>query len=273
MQLNMRRGDTLIEVLFSITVFALVAVITVNLMNGGIHTAQRSLEITTTRNEMDAQAEALRFIHNSYLSERQLASGAKQFQKLWLRLTEDRNTALDQSRIPGLMAALNNIGNCNEMYDASRPFSVQNVRAFALNTRLMQPEQAGITDYEVGDFIGYGSMLDLMVVSASDAIAGQRFVPTQLSPRIIFNGRGGSIEDDEGSGGGVLKEQVVVRQVAQVEGIWIISVKGGTIVRGQPEYYDFHIRTCWHSVGRRAPSTISTIVRLYNPEVIESEQR
>ena len=32
------------------------------------------------------------------------------------------------------------------------------------------------------------------------------------------------------------------------------------------KYYDFYIHTCWHSVGAKAASTITTIVRLYNPE-------
>ena len=51
---KLRRGDTLIEVMFSVTVFALVIVISVNLMNGGLNTAQKTLETTMTRNEMAA---------------------------------------------------------------------------------------------------------------------------------------------------------------------------------------------------------------------------
>ena len=63
MSMRFPHGDTLIEVMFSVTVFALVIVVSINLMNGGINTAQKTLEVTMTRNEIDAQAEAIRFIH------------------------------------------------------------------------------------------------------------------------------------------------------------------------------------------------------------------
>lgn len=61
------RGDTLIEVLFAITVFAFIVVSSLSLMNRGVSTAQRSLEITTVRQQMDGQAETLRFLHGSYV--------------------------------------------------------------------------------------------------------------------------------------------------------------------------------------------------------------
>ena len=61
-----QRGDTLIEVMFAITVFSFVVVGALSLMNQGSSAAQRSLEITLVRQEMDAQAEALRFMHGAY---------------------------------------------------------------------------------------------------------------------------------------------------------------------------------------------------------------
>ncbi|MDK2898933.1 MAG: hypothetical protein PWQ10_120 [Patescibacteria group bacterium] len=62
------RGDTLVEVLFAITVFSLVAVSSISIMNQGSATEQRALEITLVRQEIDAQAEALRFLNSSYIS-------------------------------------------------------------------------------------------------------------------------------------------------------------------------------------------------------------
>ena len=62
------------------------------------------------------------------------------------------------------------------------------------------------------------------------------------------------------------------REIAVSEGLWVVSVRGGTDadrINEEPEYYDFYIRTCWHSIGRNAPSTIGSIVRLYNPEVVD----
>lgn len=65
---NRERGDTIIEVLFAVTVFSLVAVGGLSIMNQGITTSQRALEITLARQEIDAQAESLRFLHDAYVS-------------------------------------------------------------------------------------------------------------------------------------------------------------------------------------------------------------
>ena len=62
------KGDTLIEALFAITIFSLVAVGGLAIMNQGTATSQRALEITLVRNEIDAQAEALRFLNSSYIA-------------------------------------------------------------------------------------------------------------------------------------------------------------------------------------------------------------
>ena len=62
------RGDTLIEVLFAIMVFSLVAVSSMSIMNQGTATAQLALEITLVRQGIDAQAETLRFLHSSYIA-------------------------------------------------------------------------------------------------------------------------------------------------------------------------------------------------------------
>jgi len=65
---NMQKGDTLIEALFAITVFSLVAVGAISIMNSGVATGQRALEISLVREQMDAQAETLRYIHDSYVA-------------------------------------------------------------------------------------------------------------------------------------------------------------------------------------------------------------
>lgn len=62
------RGDTIIEVLFAVTVFAMVAVGSLSIMNQGTGSAQRSLEITLVREQINAQAEAIRFIHQAYVT-------------------------------------------------------------------------------------------------------------------------------------------------------------------------------------------------------------
>jgi type II secretory pathway pseudopilin PulG len=64
---NRAAGDTLIEVLFAVTVFSLIVVSSLSLMNQGVSAAQRSLEITTVRQQMDGQVETLRFLHEAYI--------------------------------------------------------------------------------------------------------------------------------------------------------------------------------------------------------------
>lgn len=68
---NMRhsdRGDTIIEVLFAVAIFSMIAVGSLSIMNQSISMAQRSLEITLVRQQMDAQAETLRYINQAYIA-------------------------------------------------------------------------------------------------------------------------------------------------------------------------------------------------------------
>jgi type II secretory pathway pseudopilin PulG len=62
------KGDTLIEVLFATAIFSLVAVGGLSVMNQGTASSQRALEITLVRNEIDSQAETLRFLNASYVA-------------------------------------------------------------------------------------------------------------------------------------------------------------------------------------------------------------
>lgn len=68
MRLRRERGDTIIEVMFAVAVFAMIAVGSMMIMNQGTAIAQRSLEITLVRQQMDAQAEAIRYIHEAYVA-------------------------------------------------------------------------------------------------------------------------------------------------------------------------------------------------------------
>ncbi len=59
------RGDTMIEVLLAFTLFTMVAVGTFVMMSRGIDISQRSLESTLVREQIDAQAEIIRFVHDT----------------------------------------------------------------------------------------------------------------------------------------------------------------------------------------------------------------
>lgn len=66
--LKTQRGDTLIEVLFAVTVLSLAVVMSLSIMNQGTSASLRSLQITLVRQEIDSQAEALRFLNSAYVA-------------------------------------------------------------------------------------------------------------------------------------------------------------------------------------------------------------
>ncbi len=64
--LSYKRGDTLIEVMLAITIFSMLSIGSTTIMNQGTNTAQRALEITQVRQQIDAQAEALRAAQQAF---------------------------------------------------------------------------------------------------------------------------------------------------------------------------------------------------------------
>lgn len=78
---RLQRGETLIEVLLATTVFGLLAVSVMAIMNRGMVIAERSLEATLVRQQIDAQADLLRYVH----SRRGHDAG---YEQLWRRITD-----------------------------------------------------------------------------------------------------------------------------------------------------------------------------------------
>ncbi len=68
MRLKTERGDTSVEVIFAVAIFALTAVGSLAIMNQGISTGERSLEVTLVRLQINAQADTLRYIHEAMVA-------------------------------------------------------------------------------------------------------------------------------------------------------------------------------------------------------------
>lgn len=256
-----RRGDTLIEVMFAVGFFALIAIISISVMNSGINNAERDLELVTARNELNAQAEALRFIHSSYISEKtlpkkgdltqeQLDNGEKyqQYNDLWHEITSTARVVDPATAESSGLLNVAEFGSCDAVYNipsggSSSP--LQQVNAFILNTRKLT-----------------GNNINASYVSIKNSPAF--FRPTELSARIIFNNGIGTSDDQltSGSANGGLNYQLFDR-VSAAEGIWDFVVTDGT---STPKYYDFYIQSCWYGPKALRPTVLDTVIRLYNPE-------
>lgn len=117
------RGDTIIEVLFAITIFALVSVGGLALMNKGALIAQSSLEINLVRDQVDAQADMLRYINHAYISS--YGSTESTATKFWKDILE-----AEHNIEPGVLKDFTTISGSNE---CDIPKKGTGGRAFVIN--------------------------------------------------------------------------------------------------------------------------------------------
>ena len=242
------KGDTLIEVTLAIGIFSMVAVVVVAVVNSSASSAQTALEITLAREEVDAQAEALRFIHSAYISTNgggAASNGEGKYAEIWEDITKN---AKDKTNFSEDILKYNP-STCDELYNVGK---LADQGAFIINTK-------GLNNKNASDII----------IRATEE--NGKFNKASTYPRIIYsNPYNNLLFTDE-------KESNNTNSIERVEGIYVIAVKdidGTNIVaddslnsKSQAAYYDFYIRTCWYGPGADHPSTISTVIRLYNPNI------
>jgi len=265
-----RRGDTVIEVTFAIVIFSLVAVGAIALMNSSTNTAQASLEITMTRSEMAAQAEALRFIHNAFTMERSLVPSNQQYVELWRTISALALLNRNSVGNPGISSYP--ISSCESAYKWVSDDSIFADRAFIINVRNIRAISSSTPNWqdELNTIIIFSSTSG-QYDSANADVNTNSFEVTPLYPRIVYTASGGSSPDNSTTGN-LAADQSTFTRIHKAQGIWIVPVASGNLSsQGVPEFYDFHIRTCWYAPGKKAPSTIGTIIRLYNPEHFEAQ--
>ena len=241
-----KRGDTLVEVTLAIGIFSMVAVAVVALVNSSTSNAQTALETTLSREEIDVQAEALRFIQNSYIMG---PSSGNKYATLWNALIENA-VDLENDKYNTLSY---NPDACDDLYDKE---TMQGQGAFIIN-----PFKLDSSDVED------------IVLSATDDNTFNKFHPASTYPHLIY-----------ASDNSINLNQSDI--ISRVEGIYIVAVRDNnttTIITNnnnnslnpnqkQSAYYDFYIRTCWYGIGAERPSTISTVIRLYNPNLTASDK-
>lgn len=259
-----KHGDTIIEVAFAFAVFAAVAIFSVNMMNSGLNNIQRTLETTMARNTIDSQSEALRFIHNNYLAERNFADNTSQFQRIWQELKAISRNPRD-IRVGDNVASfdINDYKSCDGVYngETGHPSQVKQYKGFVVNPRYIIPDYGNTIRYSGVDY--QTQILPNIIIGGVDTgeLTG-RLVPSTLHPRIVYGTN--TIDTDH-----LLKEAGIYQRALRAEGVWNLVVYSNSKNKDRSEYYDFYIRTCWDAAGLHTPSTITTIVRLYNPEMIE----
>ncbi len=268
--LAVKRGDTIVEVVFAFAIFCMVATISIAMMNLGISASERSLELVTARNELNAQAEALRFIHSSYIAELSLptcGAGAsldtkcQQYLDLWKEIKEHSVPSDKYSIIypPDAAGASGGVKACDSYYKENL---LRDNDAFVLNTRqlLAQHNKGNGTSYRDSDALIYATTYD------DDPDVFNVFEPASLNARIIY-GAQTATDSNENSTNTTQSFLTDYTRVMKVEGIWVVAVRGPTSTpSAEPDYYDFYIETCWYGAGNAYPTALDTIIRLYNPQ-------
>lgn len=259
-----KRGDTLIEVMLSISIFAMIALLSVNMMNNGINTAQRTLETQMARNEIDAQAEAIRFIHDNYVAEFGNANNDNRYRDIWKTLV---NNAIKPSRTVDNTDAggstthyfdINNMDSCNDVYTNNS--RLKEYHSFVVNPRLLLPDYPNRNGARFTySGIAYSELINHAIVGES------KMQRTSIYPRMIYKKLSGAGNTDNQLDEGMARYD----DIQAAEGIWIDVVGNNETNPAKSDYYDFYIRTCWQGSGMHTQSTITTVVRLYNPEVMQ----
>ncbi len=230
-----RVGDTLVEVSLAIGIFSMVAIAVVAVMTGGTSSVETALETTLAREEIDVQAEALRFIHSAYVTGID-ASIDDPYIQLWDKIIDN---AIDPAT-DGTDYLNYSPQTCQEVQNSD----VLKNHGFIINPRALNTNPANA-------YVGYSS---------------NYFKPAATFPRLIYSA-------EEASSADSLIGSTTSSNLYRAEGIYVIAVKdsnstqivGSTSPSRGSGFYDFYIRTCWYGTGADTPTAISTVMRLYSP--------
>ena len=254
-----KKGDTLIEVVLAVGIFSMVAVAIVAVMSGGTSSAQAALETTLAREEIDTQAEALRFIHSSYIASKNAKDKDTPIIKLWNAIASRAINLKDKTDAAKQAVTHFEPTSCQELYRQVNPSDtyVDNTKSFIINPR------------KLGD------------KNPTDAIVGfnnNQFHEASTYPRLIYSNNSNQNDDQSG----LADTSSTYGNLYRAEGIYIVAVKDNETtslyntdkldterVKHASAFYDFYIRTCWYGTDAEEPSTISTVIRLYDPDALK----
>ena len=253
--INLKHGDTLVEVTIAIGIFSMIAIAVASVMSSGVSSSQTALETTLAREEIDAQADALRFLQSSYVSSKRFEDVKNDYQDstnpnraIWGQIVDRVNsveTINPSDETPSVEQF--SPADCDSLYNKDFEDSLYAQKAFILDLKNLSDSTKAV-----------------IASDPNNAGDGSPFATAQTYPRVAFSNK----ENDQnlititGTGSSLYKAY----------GIYIVGVQDPktTNISGNTNtsaYYDFYIRTCWYGTNANRPSTISTVVRLYNPDV------
>ena len=245
---KLKRGDTLIEVTIAIGIFSMIAIMAVLVVNTSISGTQAALENTVTREEINTQAEALRFIQAAYVADKNESNEeSSKYGKLWQEMVSlARELGKDEADDANFLNY--RPATCSDLYGEN---GIKRQGAFILNVRALDSDD-----------------LNNILVSVNER--PEVFRQTTSYPRIIYKYGDGTVDYGE-----VLYSPAGSdAAIDGVEGIYIVAARDKNStniisddgVKPASAFIDFYIRTCWYTMNAQRPSTISTVVRLYNPD-------
>ena len=263
------QGDTLIEVTIAIGIFTLIAISVVAVVSVSTSGAQSALENTLTREEVDAQAEALRFIQSAYYEDNKnkenfgsqiVAQDYKDTKEdlylaIWNKIVsiiENNNNVDDMENIVADDVLKFNPTSCNELYEDGEN-----------GKQLLKDQGAFILDlkklgsYKEGEDVK--QFAEDIVFNINEGDNDKLFIPASTYPQIEYDNND-NIKSVQG---------IYVVGVKDVAKTTIVSQDGEVVNIGTDSaYYDFYIRSCWYNSGSENLSKVSTSVRLRDPEAI-----
>lgn len=204
------RGDTLIEVLFAISIFSAVVVGTIIIMNQGISSAQNALEINLVRNQIDTQAELLRHLNNAKLTS--IGRNSTTESAEWDRAVGMGSDAGNAAYRPDVEAQ--DYTSTIKTFDDCRPSTLPN-NAFFIDPKTGQVQRRDrITDVSTfaqiqsstGSSPSLSNMLWIQPVSSNRDSSD-----TALNLTTYYDFHIRACWDSPGSGGGVMKLGTIVR--------------------------------------------------------------
>lgn len=257
-------GDTLVEVTLAIGIFSMVAIAAVSVISASTSSTQNVLENTITREHIDSQAEALRFIQAAYAAEGERdPSNPTKYSALWEAISQRAIDLEDSSDDIKDIITNYNPTTCSELYDPSKTKSLIRQKAFLININA------------IGATGSITNIVNNVIVKPNESNMSP-FVAASTFPRIVYQStNSGNSLYDPGETSNIING--INSNIIAAEGLFIVAVKdssGTTIISDGANntsisaYIDFYIRSCWYSTGAKRPSTISTVIRLYNPDTV-----